>query len=136
MDAVLRFVDNEKPVSAVGERQGGTEKPRRAVAEASQGYGSLAVAQLYDGPTTVRPVAEPAIADHRHPVHLVAENEAQSLDDAFLVRRQRDLVPELGDPVVVQHTRAQGPWQTSSGGTLPCFSASFRYMRRSLLLVT
>ena len=105
VNAVLCFVDDQEPVSAVGESQGYAEQTRRSVAQALQRNGLIVALDLCDGPSTIRTATSSVIPDHCYTFHLVIKDQIQRVYCVGLVIGKRYLIPEPCQVNVAQQAR-------------------------------
>ena len=109
VDAIFRFVDNEKPVLAICDSQSGSKYAYSPIAKAFQRYRTL-LPFYPDNRSAIGPQRHSSffISDHRYAVHLVAVDNLQCLNSLRFIIRKSYAVPELRHNVIVHHTGTCG----------------------------
>ena len=104
MDSILRFIDQQKATTAVGDRQSDAEQAYRTVPETLERYRSFLFVQP-DNRLTFASI-RPPIPNHRNTQYVVTEYQFKRPYGLVLIIRQRHIVPNSGHIAIGQYLRS------------------------------
>ena len=117
VDAVFGLVDDQKPLSGVGQRQCDAEQANCPVAQTLERDRPFAALQPdCDSPSVLAATSTPK---HGHALHLVAEDEVEGRHREILLFGERDVVPKACRVFGRQRFGADGFAFCSWGKTVP-----------------